>query len=75
MLQVIENGLSDEKGKFYPFKADVTKEDDILNAFQWTETNLGPIHVVINNAGIVKFKKLEGKCVLYFKTQIHKLLN
>lgn len=41
-------------GKMYALKADVSKEEDILQAFQWVKDNLGPIHVLVNNAGIVR---------------------
>jgi NADP+-dependent farnesol dehydrogenase len=37
-----------KKGKLYAFKADVSVEEDTLNAFKWTEKNLGPFHVLIN---------------------------
>ncbi|KAJ3651614.1 hypothetical protein Zmor_017643 [Zophobas morio] len=43
--------LSTKKGKLYSFKADVTKEDDVLKVFEWTKNNLGIVHVLINNAG------------------------
>lgn len=38
--------------KFHPIQADVTKEDDVRKAFDWTTANLGPVHILINNAGI-----------------------
>jgi NADP+-dependent farnesol dehydrogenase len=37
-----------KKGKLCAFKADVSVEEDILDAFKWTEKNLGPFHVLIN---------------------------
>ncbi|KAJ8964930.1 hypothetical protein NQ317_015396 [Molorchus minor] len=54
-LQVLANKLIDKKGKLYPIKADITKEEDILEAFKWVKDNLGPVHILVNNAGIVKF--------------------
>ncbi|RZC42719.1 adh short domain containing protein, partial [Asbolus verrucosus] len=32
----------------------MTKEEDILKAFKWVADNLGPVHILINNAGIVQ---------------------
>ncbi|KAJ3651604.1 hypothetical protein Zmor_017637 [Zophobas morio] len=62
--------LSGKKGKLCAFKADFTKEEDILKVFEWTSKNLGPIHVLINNAGrslnstLVDGKTEEWKSVL-----------
>lgn len=50
MLELAEN-LENGRGKLYALKCDITKEQDILNAFKWTIENLGPIHVLVNNAG------------------------
>ncbi|KAJ8943911.1 hypothetical protein NQ318_019519 [Aromia moschata] len=47
-----------KKGKLYPLKTDVSKEEDILNAFKWVKDNLGPVHILINNAGILKIGSL-----------------
>lgn len=30
------------------------KEEDILNAFQWTKEHVGPVHILVNNAGLGK---------------------
>ncbi|XP_063911350.1 farnesol dehydrogenase-like [Zophobas morio] len=46
--------LAGKKGKLYAFKADISKEEDILKAFKWVTENLGPVHILINNAGIVQ---------------------
>lgn len=43
--------LSGKKGKLYGVKVDITKEKDILDAFKWIEQNLGPVHILVNNAG------------------------
>ncbi|KAJ3664441.1 hypothetical protein Zmor_000005 [Zophobas morio] len=45
--------LSDKKGKLYAFKADLSREDEILSAFKWTEDNLGHVHVLVNNAAFL----------------------
>ena len=43
--------LSSKKGKLYAIKADFSKEEDILKVFKWSKDNLGPVHILINNAG------------------------
>jgi NADP+-dependent farnesol dehydrogenase len=42
-----------KKGKLHAVKADLSKEEDILNAFKWTSDNVGPVHILVNNAGLV----------------------
>ncbi|KAF2890338.1 hypothetical protein ILUMI_15835 [Ignelater luminosus] len=43
--------LKNKNGQLYSFKADVSKEQDILDAFRWVKENLGPVHILVNNAG------------------------
>lgn len=40
-------------GKLFGKKADVTIEEDVVRVFDWAENNVGPIHILINNAGIL----------------------
>lgn len=52
----IENNATKLKG--YPgqlvgLKIDVTIEDEVMKAFDWAEKNFGPVHILINNAGIL----------------------
>lgn len=42
----------DAPSKFHPVKVDVTKEQEIVDGFQWVKKNLGPVHVLVNNAGV-----------------------
>lgn len=51
-LNELQCKLVNEPGKFHPIKADVSNEEDILKAIGWVEKNLGPIHILVNNAGI-----------------------
>lgn len=44
--------MSNSKGKFYYVTADLTKEVEIVKSFKWAKENLGPIHILINNAGV-----------------------
>lgn len=50
-IQVLSKKLSSAKGKLYAQKADLTKEEDIQRVFEWTSKNLGPVHILVNNAG------------------------
>lgn len=50
-VEDLSKKLNSEKGKLYAIKADMTKEEDILQAFKWVKENLGPVHVLVNNAG------------------------
>ncbi|CAH1990378.1 unnamed protein product [Acanthoscelides obtectus] len=52
-LEALAKKLTGKKGKFHPMTGDVTKEQDILNVFDWTRKNLGPCQILINNAGII----------------------
>lgn len=54
LLEELANQLSAEKGKVHPFKCDLTNKEDILATFQKITTEVGPIHVLINNAGMVR---------------------
>ncbi|KAK4879385.1 hypothetical protein RN001_007531 [Aquatica leii] len=61
-VEELAKTLEGKPGKLYAVKTDVTKESDIVDAFDWITKNLGPIHILINNAGV--FKKadlLDGK--------------
>ncbi|KRT86925.1 dehydrogenase [Oryctes borbonicus] len=40
------------EGKLFAIEVDVTKTEDILRAFKWTQENVGPVYVLVNNAGI-----------------------
>lgn len=42
-------------------KADLRREQDILDAFAWIEKNTSGIDILINNAGAGKFDSLLGK--------------
>jgi len=52
-IREIAAKLEGQKGRLYAFECDVSKEDDILKAFQWAENNLGGVDILINNAGVL----------------------
>nr|XP_046487728.1 dehydrogenase/reductase SDR family member 11-like [Neodiprion pinetum] len=57
-LEKLSASLDGAKGKFYPRKCDVGKEEDLLSAFEWVKTELGGIDILVNNAGVVKHCKV-----------------
>lgn len=59
-IEQLAKNLSKEKGKLYAVKADMSKEEDILAAFKWIKANVGPVHILINNAGVVQETQLIG---------------
>lgn len=53
MLDMAEK-LKNEPGTLHAIKTDIMKEDEILRAMDWIKNNLGPIHVLVNNAGVTR---------------------
>lgn len=53
-IEALAQKLSKEKGKLFALKVDVSVEEDILTAFEWIKNNLGPVHILINNAGVAQ---------------------
>ncbi|XP_026467916.1 farnesol dehydrogenase-like [Ctenocephalides felis] len=45
-------------GHYYPRKCDVSKEEEILEAFAWVKKTFGGVDVLVNNAGIVRANML-----------------
>ncbi|CAG9837698.1 unnamed protein product [Diabrotica balteata] len=58
LLDQLAKDLSSKKGKFYTYEGDVSKESDVLKAYQWTKENVGPVSIVINNAGAINYSKI-----------------
>lgn len=54
--------MSGKRGTLHTFVADVSNEESVLDAFEWVKENLGPVHILINNAGLAKQTNLvDGK--------------
>ncbi|KAJ8954344.1 hypothetical protein NQ318_011015, partial [Aromia moschata] len=53
-LEELARKLQGKKGKLHCLKADISKEEDVVNAFKWVRENLGPVHVLVNNAGTAR---------------------
>ncbi|XP_030745972.1 farnesol dehydrogenase-like [Sitophilus oryzae] len=51
LMEEHKNRWKNKKGTFHPVQCDITKESDLVNAFEWIKKNLGPVSVLINNAG------------------------
>ena len=49
---------------------DLTKEEDIKAAFAWVEQNWGAVNILVNNAGLLILKDLEGDLILIFNDYI-----
>ncbi|XP_043483272.1 farnesol dehydrogenase-like [Leptopilina heterotoma] len=58
-IEKMKINFNKEQGVFYPIKCDLSKEDEIINVFQWIEKNLKSIHILVNNAGIIS----ENLCI------------
>ncbi|KAG5895117.1 hypothetical protein JTB14_008554 [Gonioctena quinquepunctata] len=58
LIEKLASELYGEKGKLFSFKADLSKEDEITEAFKWTKTNLGPVHILVNCAGVHSWESL-----------------
>ncbi|CAH1406878.1 unnamed protein product [Nezara viridula] len=45
--------LADQyKGRIYPLPCDVTKDQELVDLFKKINDTIGPVHVLVNNAGI-----------------------
>ncbi|XP_024215425.2 farnesol dehydrogenase [Halyomorpha halys] len=58
MLKEIEKEMADKKLYVKGHICDVTDDDQVRTAFQWIEDNVGPVSVLVNNAGVLKVKPL-----------------
>lgn len=65
-LNNITEELSGVKGSFSGVKCDVRNEENILNAFKFTEDKFGGVDVLVNNSGLVVNNYLSGKKIFHF---------
>ncbi|CAA9997907.1 unnamed protein product [Nesidiocoris tenuis] len=57
-VEELAKSLTGKKGKLLPVKCDVTSQDDVKKAFATAEKTLGPITVLVNNAGVLRMAPL-----------------
>jgi len=57
-VEEMSRELQGEKGKVYAFKCDVTKEEEIVSTIKEVISKLGPVHVLVNNAGMSVYGSL-----------------
>ncbi|XP_014208550.1 farnesol dehydrogenase-like isoform X2 [Copidosoma floridanum] len=57
----MENEMKAVKGagKFFAKSCDITKEADVIQAFEWIEKNCQTVHLLVNNAGTMKCATIE----------------
>lgn len=60
-IQELSKSLENKKGKLFPVKCDVTKLEEVQKSFKWVKDNVGPVQILINNAGLVKLGTVIGK--------------
>ena len=61
ILQLTAKELRDSGAKVYAQVADVTQSQQVNSLVETTETQLGPIHILINNAGMGLFGAVHEK--------------
>ncbi|XP_044262330.1 farnesol dehydrogenase-like [Tribolium madens] len=67
-VEKLAKKLQGKKGKLVAVKVDITKEEDIIKGFKWVLDNLGPVHILVNNAGILQPTNLtEGETKMWKK--------
>lgn len=52
-LKMVKDKIKKNKENYFPVKADLRSEENTVKAIEWTRKNVGPIHVLINNAGVL----------------------
>lgn len=65
-IEELAKKLESKPGKLYAVKADVTKEDEIFVAYEWVTKNVGPVSILVNNAGLARNTTIiDGKLVFF----------
>ena len=57
-IEEIAKELGETPGKIHAFKCDVSDLSSIKDAFKWIESNFGFMHILVNNAGIIRNIKI-----------------
>ena len=64
-MEEFKNEMKNEKGEFFPIQCDLTNEEDILKAFDWTKKNLRGVDILVNNAGTGYIGLLIGESIFF----------
>ncbi|KAL3287729.1 hypothetical protein HHI36_002193 [Cryptolaemus montrouzieri] len=71
-LELIENKVEELQGlpgELHAMKVDVTKDEELIKAFEDIEEKFGAVHILVNNAGVVPATNLtEGDITDWRKT-------
>ncbi|XP_028138587.2 farnesol dehydrogenase [Diabrotica virgifera virgifera] len=51
-VEEMAKSLGEVKGKIYAYKCDITNQTELQDAFKWITKNVGPVAVLVNNAGV-----------------------
>ncbi|CAH1405124.1 unnamed protein product [Nezara viridula] len=54
MLKKLEEEMTEKKLYVRGHVCDVSKDDQVQSAFNWIEENVGPVSVLVNNAGVYR---------------------
>lgn len=73
-VEEIAKKLAGEKGQLHAFKCDLTKEEEIISAIKEIISKLGPVHVLVNNAGLSLYGSLINGDTKNWKTILGKQL-
>lgn len=60
-VEKIEEYSKALSGKVHAYKCDVSNSESVKAAFTWIEENFGSIHILVNNAGILRNIKFFGE--------------
>ncbi|XP_017777413.1 PREDICTED: farnesol dehydrogenase-like [Nicrophorus vespilloides] len=58
LMQQLAESVEGKPGKIHALKTDMTVEEEIKAAFEWISSNVGPVHVLVNNAGVMNCTNL-----------------
>ena len=64
-MEELKNEMKNKKGEFFPIQCDLTNEEDILKAFNWTKKNLGGVDILVNNAGTSSISMIIGESIFF----------
>lgn len=69
-IEELKKKVGNVKGEIIPLKCDVSREDDILAAFDVVKKKFGTLHILVNNAGLSRRGFLSGKFLKNFQKLI-----